>query len=170
VTRHFGPENPPPNPSYEPGNAASPAYVIGDETSNCDFNKNGTIDFSDPKEKSCSDACALDVECTEWSNFASRTNFFVVLKDSYKNDKNQDVSPQVKIQADGSTSPGFTPLPFRGKVIQSITGTLGYFSGGNQFTIEARCSDDVVTDPTKKPKPSSEACVFPRSEGQLEPE
>ena len=40
---------------------------------------------------------------------------------------------------------------------------LMFFSGGNQFTITARCADDVVTDPTALPLPSNQACVVSRA-------
>jgi hypothetical protein len=172
VSKHFGAQNPPANPNYDGKaiTATNLAYLPGDQTSNCDFSGDGTVKFDNPAEKACSDSCAADVECTEWSNFASRSNFYVVINDKYKDASNKDISTTEHIQADGSTAPGFTPVPLRGQAIGSIAGTLSYFSGGTQFTIEARCADDVVTDPTKPPKPAAEACVFPRSEGQLEPQ
>jgi hypothetical protein len=172
VTKHFGAENPKPNPSFDQTDPSSPQFLITDNASNCDFNGDGSVDFSANPEKGCAASCDLDVECTEWSNFASRSNFYVVLQDSFET-KDKPPKPTTvsrKIQADGSTSPGFSPLPFKGKVLGAIQGTLTFFSGGNQFTIEARCVDDLVTDPNAKQKPFAESCVFPRSEGELDPQ
>mgnify|MGYP007112043539 CR=1 FL=1 len=55
----------------------------------------------------------------------------------------------------------------RGKPIRAFTGTLRYFSGGSQFTLEVRCEDDIVVDLGGTPKPSNEACVRPRTEVDL---
>jgi hypothetical protein len=68
------------------------------------------------------------------------------------------------MQVNASSSPGFDPVVSRGKMLGSFTGTLRYFSGGQQFTIEARCSDDIVEDPMAQPLPSSKACVRPRAD------
>jgi hypothetical protein len=168
ISNHFGSGLVPTNPNYDPAVFGSQRYLPNENASNCDLNGNGSIDFEVLAESSCSDSCTADVECTEWSNFFSRSTFFVVLKDSYKDATNKDVTEQKKVQADGSTSTGFSPFALRGKVIRLMAGTLGYFSGGNQFTIEARCADDVVTDPNQMPKNAADACVFPRSEQQLE--
>jgi hypothetical protein len=55
-----------------------------------------------------------------------------------------------------------------------VTGTLRHFSGGDlNWTIEARCSDDLVCDDERQsacakgpeqPLSSQLACVFPRTE------
>ena len=42
--------------------------------------------------------------------------------------------------------------------VRSFTGTLHYFSGGSQFTIEARCKDDVIVPLQEKPFASDRAC------------
>jgi hypothetical protein len=126
---------------------------------NCDFNKDNKIDFTispDNPEKPCSDACTADVECTEYSNFAARSAFQIVVTDKINNIVN-------KIQADGSASAGFNAVDLRGKSIKAFSGTLRYFSGGSQFTIEARCSDDIIIDLRGTVPPADKACVFPRS-------
>ena len=46
-----------------------------------------------------------------------------------------------------------------GKPLTSFTGELRYFSGGSQFTIQARCDDDVRFKPGDTPLDSSHACV-----------
>ena len=62
------------------------------------------------------------------------------------------------IQADASASAGFSPLALKGKDLRSFTGTLHYFSGGSQFTIEARCKDDIIVALEEKPFVSDRAC------------
>lgn len=126
---------------------------------NCDFNGDQTIDFLNDPEKSCAQACNDDPECTEWSNFASRSNFQITVQDGTVNQGTFTPTLSKKIQANGSTSPSFNAFNERGKVIRAFSGTLGYFSGGDQFTIEARCTDDIILDLEQSPKPSSEACV-----------
>jgi hypothetical protein len=93
------------------------------------------------------------------------------------------VSSQVAILGNGSTDPTFNPVPTTGQKnglgplgtpgldclfsqspsLGSFTGVLNYFSGGGgQFTIEARCQDDIV--PLGSPPiPSDTACVHART-------
>jgi hypothetical protein len=125
------------------------------DATNCDINGDGRIDFDAEPEKTCAAACTDDVECSEYSNFASRSTFAFVVADKKKNTR-------AKMQADGSTSATFRPQDLRGRPIRSFTGTLRYFSGGAQYTIEARCSDDIVI-PLDAGIPSMDkACVSPR--------
>jgi hypothetical protein len=66
VTPKFGPGDMPvlKDGTYQPDLNAT----------NCDLNKDGKIDFSgDNPEARCSAACTADAECTEYSNFASRS-------------------------------------------------------------------------------------------------
>ncbi|MCA9585347.1 MAG: hypothetical protein KC657_08315 [Myxococcales bacterium] len=136
--------------------AGVPTYVPKDDASNCDFNKDGKIDFTaGSPEGACSDACTGNPECSEYSNFISRSNFRLVTVDGNNNVGN--------IQADASTSPTFDAIALRGKEVRAFSGTLHYFSGGAQYTIEARCTDDVVVDVAAQPLPSNKACVFPRT-------
>jgi hypothetical protein len=58
------------------------------------------------------------------------------------------------IIANASTSATFDPVQNKGKPLTAFTGTFRYFSGGTQFTIEARCDDDIVL-PGGQPLPSS---------------
>lgn len=170
VTKHFGSKKPERNPAYNPqDSAATNAVFITDDATNCDFNGDGSVDFSTEPEKGCAKSCDADVECTEWSNFASRSNFYLYISDRRQHGTD-DVTTEVKIQADGSASAGFSPVALRGQQIGSFSGTLGYFSGGTQYTIEARCIDDIILDPNAPPKSSAEACVYPRSEQELEPQ
>ncbi len=144
---------------------ADGSYKPTDAASNCDFNHNGKIDFDGGDENVCScycDGCSSDPrnpnampatpivgdpECSEFSQFAARNEFKLVI--------NFQIDPmnlqQLKIQVDGSTSALFEPLAIKGQPIRAFTGTFRYFSGGSQFTIEARCDDDIVVDPAGSP-------------------
>src|SRR5207302_1791831 len=46
-----------------------------DGASNCDFNGDGKIEFTDAAEGACSTACDADLDCAEWTEFSSRGNF-----------------------------------------------------------------------------------------------
>ena len=68
----------------------------------------------------------------------------------------------VAIQGDGSTDPTFNPVLDKGQSLGSFSGALYYFSGGAQYTIQARCQDDIV--PLGQPPiPSNTACVHART-------
>lgn len=125
------------------------------DATNCDFNKDGKIDFtSGVPEQRCSDACTADAACTEYSNFVARSTFRLTITDG---------NNAAAIQADATASAEFHPLDLKGQQIKAFTGTLHFFSGGSQFTIEARCKDDIVVDLNAPPLPSDKACVFPRT-------
>jgi len=146
VTPLFGPGNMP-----EQGNV----FVPQPDATNCDLNKDGQIDFTagNPEQR-CSDACTSNPECTEYSNFAGRSTFRLTITDE---------NGVAAIQADASASAEFKPLEHKGQPIKAFSGTLHFFSGGSQFTIEARCKDDIVIDLDAQPLPSDKACVFPRT-------
>ena len=139
IGRHFG-----------SGKPTGPDFLPQDSATNCDLNGSGKIDFSDPDEAKCSAACTADVECSEFQNYLSQSNFALVVSDGTTTNK---------AQANGSASPDFDPVLSKNKPVRSFTGALRYFSGGNQFTIEARCTDDVVLDMSKGPLAADVACV-----------
>lgn len=149
-------------------------FVPAADATNCDFDDDGRIDFAPgAKEGLCSQACTADAECTEYSNFRERGTFRLTVSDS----GNQ----QAAVQADASQSAGFDALALRGQELRAFSGVLTFFSGGSQFTIEARCKDDIITDPKGVPFPSDKrtnleepppplACVRPRTETELNPQ
>ncbi|HEX7601880.1 MAG TPA: hypothetical protein VF316_09755, partial [Polyangiaceae bacterium] len=140
IGAHIGPDKP-----------AAPTYAPTDNATNCDLNGSGKVDFSLPDETACSNACAADVECSEFQGFLSQGNFTLVVTDGVTTNK---------AQGNGGSSPDFDPVTLRGKPVKAFTGTMRYFSGGNQFTIEARCVDDIVMDaPNATPLTSDKACV-----------
>lgn len=147
-------------------------FVPGPDATNCDFDKNGSITFRDRScvpcdaegadpatcdgggcvfpEDDCSQTCSGDAECTEYSNFASRSTFRITVADIN--------GLKSAIQANG-TAAGFDPLANKGQLLRSFTGALTFFSGGAQYTIEARCDDDVVMDPAGAPVASDVVCA-----------
>ncbi len=149
-------------------------FVPGPDATNCDFNDDGRIDFAPgSKEGLCSQTCTADAECTEYSNFRERGTFRLTVTDS----GNQ----QAAVQADAAQSAAFDALALRGQELRAFSGILTFFSGGAQFTIEARCKDDIITDPKGVPFPSDKrtnleepppplACVRPRTETELNPQ
>jgi hypothetical protein len=161
VGRYFGPE------------IKTRDSNFGPERSNCDRDGNGVIDFVTPgsEEAECANACGAEPDCVEWTGYVSRGNYRVVF-------------PAVNCRAGGGERPcsmqintraiaQFDPPAMRGKTIRSLTGTLRNFSGGQlNWTIEARCSADLVCDEPsqnacvsgpKEPQSSQTACVFPRT-------
>jgi hypothetical protein len=154
IAAHFGPHDVP---------LVNGAWTPGADASNCDFDHNGKISYSDPREGPCADACngtssaaPTDVECSEYSQYASQGDFMQIVTDAA-------TMSHARIQANASAANGFDPVGLRGATIGAFTGTVSYFSGGTQFTIEARCQDDVVADPNAKPLSSDVACVHPRT-------
>lgn len=128
-------------PKFGPGDAQKQGdgYAFTADATNCDFSKDGKIDFSfGSEEGTCSNACTNDPECTEYSNYATRGTFRITVTDVN--------GSSAAVQADASAVANFDPVPLKGKEIRAFSGTLTYFSGGSQFTIEARCNDDVVVD------------------------
>lgn len=112
--------------------------VFAADQSNCDLNGDGRVDFNSPAEASCGDACSRDKNCSEWTGFVSRGNYKVF-------------NGGAVIQVNTDSAAGFNPVAARGQRIKSLSGTLRNFSGGNlNWTIETRCTDDVVCcDPAR---------------------
>jgi hypothetical protein len=130
-------------------------YTPTPEASDCDFNGDGKIDFTTGNpEDDCSNACTADLECSEFSAYLTESQFRLVVTTS---------GTAGTIEGVASADADFVPTQYAGKPLGGFTGNLLYFSGGSQFTIQARCADDVVTDPTMSPLPSSKACVVARN-------
>jgi hypothetical protein len=147
------------------GVTANTVFVpSADAGTDCDINRDGEIDFSKGSlEGACAAACTADRECTEYSNYASRSTFRLTVKDVTNGNA-------AAFQADATTSAEFKPLDMKGIPIRSFSGTLHFFSGGNQFTIEARCKDDIVVDVDAQPLPSDRACVTARTDLEQNPQ
>jgi hypothetical protein len=152
---------------FGPGYPTGPDYLPSADATNCDFNGDGKIDrTTGSPELTCDNACEADIECSEYSNYESQNQFnFVVegLGVPGTNGQPTVLGTPITIQGDGSSDAEFNPVLLKGQTIGSFTGALLYFSGGAQFTIQARCADDVVTSPTGSPIPSDTACVHART-------
>lgn len=149
VTPNFGPGD----AQKVPGPNGTTTYAFTPDASNCDFDKNGKINSftaGDP-EGDCSTACTASPECTEYSNFLSRGTFRLTVIDA--------TGTEAAIQADSSASAKFDPQASKGQTIRAFTGAMTYFSGGQQYTLEARCDDDIVSDLTLGPFLDDFACM-----------
>lgn len=111
--------------------------VFKADQSNCDFNGDGKIDFENDAEGSCGNACSDNPECSEWTSYVARGN--------YKVSKDEGGTSVIQVQTDGA--PQFNPVANRGLELDSVTGTMKNFSGGDlNWTIEIRCVDDLVCE------------------------
>jgi hypothetical protein len=155
---------------------------FGPNRSNCDFNGDGVIDYTQSNglhcdmvdgtpqcEGDCATTCDNNPDCSEWSAYITRSQF----KMTYQG------SAATMILANTSTASGFNPralalqeatsTPPTRIPIPSLTGSLTEFSGGNlNWTVEVRCADDLVCPAelgctTQQPIPSTAACVSPRT-------
>jgi hypothetical protein len=159
----FGPDSP---AIVSQGPSCAEKQVQFDNNaSNCDLDGNGDIDFETlgSDEACCANACGTEPECVEWSAFAARGNYRVLLAGNRSLQISTGTIPRSQLD----------PLAMRGKTLQFVTGTLRNFSGGAlNWTVEARCAEDVVCDdpgqthcvegPSAPIGPDS-ACVFERS-------
>ena len=129
VTPKFGPGDVPKTPGG--------LYAPSKDASNCDFDKNGRITFAvGNPENDCNAACSADPECTEWSNYVARSTFRITVTDSN--------GQSGAVQADASAAAQFDPVALKGQPLRYFAGTLAFFSGGAQYTIEVRCKDDIT--------------------------
>lgn len=138
------------NPA-QPSELDPDVYVFAPDQSNCDLNDDGQVDFESATEGPCSDQCSASPECSEWTSYSARGNYKV------------SNGPSM-IQINTGTVGGFDPTSHRGEVLDFVTGTLRNFSGGSlNWTIETRCTDDLVCQDSvgcvPSPKSSQEACV-----------
>lgn len=151
---------------FGPGHPASANGFEPDAThTNCDLNDDGKLDFTTAGsvEAACVARCDCVSECTEWTNYVANGAFRVLLTDG------------AEVQVNTSTIPSFDPPSHRGELVSSLTGTLRDFSGGSyNWTIEARCDDDLVLpcaagdaaclESPPGPQSSQIACVDPRTQ------
>jgi hypothetical protein len=159
------------------GKPAAPDFTPTDDASDCDLNGDGKVDFTaGTDEDTCSNNCDDDPECSEYSNYIAETQFKIAVQHTDPTSGavtyaaiQGDVSAAAGSAVDTTTNPettvNFDPLVDKGKTIQYFTGTLDYFSGGSQFTIQARCPDDVVLKGSALP--SDKACVAIRTASEF---
>jgi hypothetical protein len=149
---------------FGPGYPVAPGYAPTKDATDCDLDNSGKVDRTNANELACANARAADLECSEYSNYLSQSQFNLVAQTvTWKaGDTAPTVVASVDIQGDGSTDAIFNPVLNKGQSLGSFTGTLDYFSGGSQYTIEARCQDDIVPL-GQPPVPSDTACVHART-------
>ncbi len=171
IPAHFG-------PGLVQQDPMTKAYVPTAENSNCDYNGDGKIDFTNGSpEYDCANACAADLQdtsaackgtttidcytgCAEYTQYLSYSNFPMLIYNSSAGVSNT-------LLFDLTADPSFDPVQHRGSELGALTGELLYFSGGTQFTIQARCADDLVISPTGQPMPTDKACVVARNAADL---
>ena len=141
-------------PKFGPGDVqknAGGAYVATPDASNCDFDHNGKIAFtSGDLEGACSSACTADPECTEWSSWIARSTFRLTVSDGS--------GAKGAIQTNATAAAGFDPVAMKGVELRYVAGTLTFFSGGAQFTIEVRCKDDIIVNLQEAPFTADTVC------------
>jgi hypothetical protein len=167
------------------GSKLATNQTFGPGQSNCDFNGNGQIDYT-TSEGVCATTCDQDPTCSEWTAYASRSQYKV----SYGSCSGStpacaslvgsaactgtagcdwNLSAATMILVNTSTVSTFNPVANAGATVDVITGSLTEFSGGTlNWTVEARCPDDLVCAAslgctTQSPVPMYKACVAART-------
>jgi hypothetical protein len=163
------------------GTGTSAVYTPSANASNCDYDHNGKVNFEDtgstPSEAQCAAVCVgsssaapSDYQCSEYSSYASENDFIFIVSDSSN-------GQQARIQADASAADLFNPVASRSQLVNGFTGIVSYFSGGSEFTLNARCDDDIAVVPppgqpcptgqTCSPLSSNQACVHARTQSAI---
>ena len=133
--------------------------------SNCDYDHNGKINYADADEHAERSRAARPSAGTRRApttssaastpQYASQNDFEFIVTDS---------SNRLRRVASRPTPRRpilFDPVASRGQTIRAFTGVVSYFSGGSQFTLNARCEDDVITDPNGCPTDTVERGLRP---------
>jgi hypothetical protein len=141
---------------------------IQPDATSCDYEGTGVISFENTEEAACETACEGDINCSEYTAYVGQSQFQIVITAP-------EGGAQAAITGDGALDPAFNPVALRGLPLEAFTGNLTYFSGGSQFTIQARCADDIVMPhgtilPSSPPWPAPDggapapaACVINRA-------
>lgn len=125
-------------------------FTFSATATNCDTNGDGNVNFDDScgEELACANQCYDDPECSEWTQFSGLGSYRLVLPPAGTSPDTPQTDPSQTILAKTSTVGEFRPQRYAGRILPAITGTLSNFSGGKlNWTIEARCPDDVVICP-----------------------
>lgn len=142
----------------------SASVKLAPDTSNCDLNQDGKIDFAaGSPEAACNTLCESTRDCSEWTEYATRGDFIV------------GIGNGGRVKVNTGEVVGFDPAARRGGTLAALTGTLRNFTGGTfHWTLEARCGDDLVLPCPEgdaaclasppAPVSSQVACVHPRTQ------
>jgi hypothetical protein len=165
---------------FGPGLVNQATYQPTADATDCDYNADGKIEYDTNcgpnmdqpcPEDLCANNCQANVECTEYSGFLTESQFRLVVETATtttpKGGKPTTSTVTGTIEGNGSADANFNPEALKGQQLRAFAGNLIYFSGGSQFTIQARCADDIVTDLGQTPLPSDKACVVQRNAADL---
>ena len=100
-------------------------YTPGPGVSNCDYDHNGKINFTDsgnhPSEDDCNTACMgsgsaapLDPECSEYSAFTAQSSFELVVQDATSQNGGCTGLVQARVQVNASAANSFNPVANQG--------------------------------------------------------
>jgi len=123
--------------------------------SNCDFNGDGTIDFSNAAEGGCANTCQRTRGCSEWTNWVRFGQLAIDFA------SNQPSQIQRLIIAPKEAISNFDPQnqPAAAPTGVAVTGTLKQV--GPNWIIEPRCTQDLALD--GNPLPVQSSCLIPRT-------
>ena len=117
------------------GPAVAPNGIPSAGATNCDINGDGRITYDGGAENQCSDACAADITCSEWSNWNRYGQITVTLPAMGAGARaRMAIAPRI-------VNPNFDPQRLRGPVA-TVTGTLKQV--GPNWIIQPRCGSDLV--------------------------
>ncbi len=121
--------------------------------SNCDLNGDGRVDFNNPAEATCGNACQAMRGCSEWTGWARFGTMQVDFVDTAPVSPRLEVSPREAI-------PDLDPLnpPAASASGFTVTGTLKQV--GPNWIIEPRCTQDLVLDGVALP--ANQTCLLQR--------
>jgi hypothetical protein len=126
--------------------------------SNCDLNRDGTIDFNNPAESACANTCQRERGCSEWTNWTRYGQLTVDFMSGQPGGVQRlIIAPK---EAISNFNPQAQPVPAGEPV--TVTGTLKQV--GPNWIIEPRCTQDLAS-PTLgvEPRPTNQTCLIPRT-------
>ncbi len=141
------------------GPGLAPNGVPGAGATNCDLNRDGSVDFDNAAESNCSNACDRNVECSEWNSWQRYGQVKATLsdRDSSGGVRRVAVAPRI-------VDPNFDPMRSGGRAA-TVTGTLRQV--GPNWIVQPRCDQDLVIEGgTNTVRPARDTCLHERSIGE----
>jgi hypothetical protein len=140
------------------GPMIAPQGIPMEGATNCDLNGDGRIVFGGNAEGNCSNACAADPTCSEWSAWSRYGQVSVALPVGMG-----EAVARVAITP-RAVSPRFDPIHPVG-LRATVTGTLRQV--GPNWIVQPRCEQDLVIDGDgQSVRPTHESCLHERSIGE----
>ncbi len=126
--------------------------------SNCDADGDNRIDFTNPPESQCANACQVAVGCSEWTGWTRFGQLAVDMPMAAATGVRIVISPR---DADSNFNP-IQPAGATARHGVAITGTLKQV--GPNWIIEPRCIDDLVLQGDgQMVRDANDSCTQPRS-------